>query len=246
MTIGQISIDQPRARTMKASERVAQDIVRDIVGRGRASGDRLPLESELATHYRVSRATLREALRLLETQGLITLKPGPGGGTMVGTVEPAALSRTLALYFHLGATTYDELMRTQVSLEATCAELAAANPDRAGVLAEFTLPSDCDDTPAFRAATVGFHGAVYQLAANAALTLLTQAVTHTVTQHVLLVMDPVELRPRLLDEHIALARAITAGHGQQARRLMTEHFQRQHDHFRELTPARVADVVQWK
>lgn len=246
MTVGQLTVEHPRIRTIKASERVAQDIVRDIVDQGLASGDHLPLESALAARYRVSRATLREALRLLETQGLIALKPGPGGGTLVGSVEPSFLSRTLALYYHLGATTYDQLMRTQVTLEATCAELAAGHPDRAEALREYTLGCDCLDTPAYRAATVGFHAAVYRLADNPALTLLTQAATYTVSQHVLLVMDPIDLRPRLLSEHIALARTIMRGDGAAARRLMTDHFESQHDHFRRLMPARVSDVVQWK
>ena len=69
-----------RSRTVKASERVAQEIVRDIVRRGLETGDRLPLEAAMVEEYGVSRTSLREALRLLEVQGLISLKPGPGGG----------------------------------------------------------------------------------------------------------------------------------------------------------------------
>jgi len=242
---GQIAIGQPRHRTVKAAERVAQNIVHDIVAKGLASGGHMPLEAAMATRYGVSRTTLREALRLLETQGLIVLKPGPGGGPLVGTIDPAFLSRTLTLYFHLGATTYDQLMRTQVTLEAACAELAAAHPDRRDLL-EFTAPCDCADTPGYREATVGFHAGVYRLADNPALSLLTQAVTHTVSQHVLLVMDPYELRPALIAQHAELAEAIAGGDGQRARQLMADHFRFQHDHFRELTPARVADVVEWR
>ena len=55
-------------------------IVRDIVSRNRGPGDTLPSEAAMLAHYRVSRASLREALRLLEVQELIRLKPGPGGG----------------------------------------------------------------------------------------------------------------------------------------------------------------------
>ena len=84
----------------------------------------------MVEEYGVSRTSLREALRLLEVQGLISLKPGPGGGPVVGTVEPAHLARTAALYFHLGAATYADVMRTQVLMESNCARLAALNPDR--------------------------------------------------------------------------------------------------------------------
>src|SRR4029077_8746492 len=93
-------------RSPKTSERVALEIVHDIVAQGVRAGDRLPLEAEMVEQYQVSRASLREALRLLEVQGLIRLKAGPGGGTVVGSVEAANLARTATLYFHLGASTY--------------------------------------------------------------------------------------------------------------------------------------------
>ena len=64
------------------------------MAQGLGSGDRLPLEAAMVEQYGVSRASLREALRLLEVQGLIRLKPGPGGGPVVGAVEAANLART--------------------------------------------------------------------------------------------------------------------------------------------------------
>src|SRR5579862_3784564 len=81
-----------RPRTVKTAETVAAAIVRDIVARGLATGDALPSENAMLEHYRVSRASLREGLRLLEVQGLIRLKPGPGGGPLVGAVDPKNLA----------------------------------------------------------------------------------------------------------------------------------------------------------
>jgi DNA-binding FadR family transcriptional regulator len=52
-------------------------------------------------HYGVSRESLREGLRLLEVQGLITLRRGPGGGPVVGHIDPATLGRTSTLYYHV-------------------------------------------------------------------------------------------------------------------------------------------------
>ena len=246
LTVGKLTLHEGRSRTMKASERVAQDIVRDIVRRQLETGDHLPLEAAMVEEYGVSRTSLREALRLLEVQGLISLKPGPGGGPVVGAVEPAHLARMAALYFHLGAATYADVMATQVLMESTCARLAALNPARTEAMAPWLIQELPDQVGEYRDLTTGFHGAVYQLAANPVLSLLTQAVTHIVTQHVLLTMDPVDLRGTIVAEHAALADVIASGDADKAERLTAEHFQRQHDHFAERSPARLQEHIEWR
>jgi GntR family transcriptional regulator, transcriptional repressor for pyruvate dehydrogenase complex len=246
MTVGQLTLREERSRTVKASERVAQEIVHDIVLRGLQSGDRLPLEAAMVEEYGVSRTSLREALRLLEVQGLISLKPGPGGGPVVGTVEPAHLARTAALYFHLGAATYADVMRAQVQMESTCARLAAASPDRSVAMAPWLHQELPGDTQVYRELTTGFHGVIYGLAGNPVLSLLTQAVTHIVTQHVIATKDPVELRGVILDEHAALARAIADGKAETAASMMAQHFERQHEHLRRVWPGRVEQNIQWR
>jgi GntR family transcriptional repressor for pyruvate dehydrogenase complex len=231
---------------MKASERVAQDIVRDIVRRRLQTGDRLPLEAAMVDEYGVSRTSLREALRLLEVQGLISLKPGPGGGPVVGAVEPAHLAKMTALYFHLGAATYADVMRTQVLMESNCAQLAALNPAREEAMRPWLVQELPDEVIEYRDLTTGFHNAVYQLAANPVLSLLTQAVTHIVTQHVLMTMDPVELRGPIVDEHAELAAVISRGDAVEAARMTTAHFQRQHDHFAARSPGRLEEHIEWR
>lgn len=201
----------------------------------------------MAATYGVSRSTLREALRLLEVQGLLSLKPGPGGGPAVGTVEPGALSRTLSLYFHVGAATYGHVMQTQVMLESMCAELAATHPDRADVLAPFLEPfEEYDDTRRFRQHTTGFHTAVYLLADNPAVSLITEAVTHTAAHHVQLARLPVELRPTIVEHHEKLARLMIDGDAAGASAMMREHFRVQLEGVRDVAPERFADVVAWK
>ena len=122
-------------RSLKASESVARDIVDDIVVRRLREGDGLPPESAMLQQYGVSRETLREGLRLLEVQGLISIRRGPGGGPIVGAVDPANLGRTSTLYYHLAGATYAELFEAWVVCERIIAELAAANPDRDAVRA---------------------------------------------------------------------------------------------------------------
>src|ERR1700730_1070884 len=159
-------------RSQKTSERVALDIVHDIVAQGLRVGARLPLEAAMIEQYGVSRASLREALRLLEVQGLIHLKPGPGGGPVVGSVDAANLARTATLYFHLGASTYGQLFETQVLLEPVVAQLAARHPDHRAAMKPFLEPDAPESEREYRHQTTDFHEAVYRLAANPVLVLL--------------------------------------------------------------------------
>jgi GntR family transcriptional regulator, transcriptional repressor for pyruvate dehydrogenase complex len=233
-------------RVAKTSERVALAIVHDIVAHGLHTGDRLLLEAAMTERYGVSRASLREALRLLEVQGLINIRPGPGGGPVVGSVDPANLARGATLYFHLGAATYDHLLDAQVLFEPICAELAAHHPDRRAVMKPYERLGLPPTEPEYRQITDGFHRAVYRLAANPVVVLLTEAVTHIVTSHVVSTMDPRELRPAIVDEHGELARAIAGGQAVRARRLMAEHFAVQHAYYRAHWPARLNDLVEWR
>ena len=73
----------PRRRAVKVAESVAREILHDIADRQLPPGATLPSEAEMVETFNVARASLREALRILEVYGLIRIKPGPGGGPVV-------------------------------------------------------------------------------------------------------------------------------------------------------------------
>jgi DNA-binding FadR family transcriptional regulator len=234
-------------RAVKTSEAVMMLLVRDMVARGLRSGDRLPTEAEMMREYGVSRASLREAIRLLEVQGLITLKPGPGGGATVGAADFRNFARTATLYLHFSGMTYGELTATQEVLEPLLAEAAARNPDTVAKRAALA-PYLSDDIPAegpeYRRLSSGFHDTVARLAGNGVLALLARSTSGIVTSQVTAHMDPIELRPAILDEHRGIARAVCAGQHQVARRLMTEHYAHQHEYLEAHWPNRLEEIVE--
>jgi DNA-binding FadR family transcriptional regulator len=233
-------------RQQKTTERVAVEIVRDLVTGGACTGDHLPLEAEMVLQYGVSRASVREALRLLEVQGLIHLKPGPGGGPVVGSVDPAHLARTTSLFFHLGGATYDSVLWTQSLLEPVCAQLAARSPDRQRAMRRYLAPGPVRVDAEFRRHAERFHAEIYRLAANPIVVLLTQAITQIAGDHALAMTDPPELRGPIVREHATLAQAIYDGRPDVAGRVMAEHLRAQHDHYRANAPERLRDVIQWR
>jgi len=238
------------SRQLKTSELVAVDLVRDIGAAGLAVGDRLPDEASMLSQYGVSRESLREALRILEVQGLITIHRGPGGGPKVAGVDPAYLARTSTLYFHLGGATYDEVFETWSTVEPAVAEKVAGLPDRARVrraLEPFTeeLPQDVDRNR-FLTITNGFHAELAELSGNRVIALLLQAISHIVVDHVMLDLDPVQARETIEHDHREIAAAIAAGRTQKARTLMAAHIANVTDIYRTRWPARMKEIVEWR
>src|SRR5262245_31222726 len=88
---------QIRGRNVKTSERVARELATYIIDARLPEGAVLPVEREMLETLSISRATLREALRLLESWGLVEVRPGPKGGPVVRKPRVGELSRALTL-----------------------------------------------------------------------------------------------------------------------------------------------------
>ena len=129
-------------RSLKASESVARDIVDDIVVRRLREGDSLLAGIGDAAAVRRQPRDAREALRLLEVQGLISIRRGPGGGPIVGTVDPANLGRTSTLYYHLAGATYAELFDAWVVCDRMLVRAGGGEPGpRGGARRDGAVPA---------------------------------------------------------------------------------------------------------
>jgi GntR family transcriptional regulator, transcriptional repressor for pyruvate dehydrogenase complex len=232
-------------RNLKTSELVALEIVRDIVAQELKPGDRLPLEAEMLVQYRVSRSSLREALRLLEVQGLIAIRPGPGAGTVVGRVLPGNLSRTLTLHLHMAGATYDQLLEAWIETEPALARLAARNPDRARVKEALSPFLEEDHSWAVKEG-LRFHDIMADLAGNEVLSLVLQSVGFIVTEQVLTTIERGELEKRIVHDHREMAEAIIAGDEVLAERLAREHLRHIVEDFKAFWPRKVGEKVQWR
>lgn len=215
-------------RPLKTSESVARDIVGHIVTAGLRPGDNLPHESAMLAEYGVSRESLREGLRLLEVQGLITIRRGPGGGPVVGTVDPAHLGRVSTLYYHLAGATYRELFDAWITAEGYIADLAARNPDRELVqttMARFRGHHPTVEEPLLQFVDdhTSFHEALGMLARNKVMQLSLMAIGQIVTHHILNHADPRAAGTIIESGHEAIAAAVAAGHSTKARTLMEQH-----------------------
>lgn len=233
----------------KASEIVAASIVRDIVDTDLRVGDRLPAETDMLTQYGVSRESLREGLRILEVQGLISIRRGPGGGPYVAPVNASYLARTASMYFNLSGAMYDEVFDTWLDFEPLIAAKVARMPDRRrkrAALAPFLDVADPpdDDDQHFEELN-NFHSVLGSLAGNRVTTLLVQAVTHIVVDHVISGVDPLMI-PDLDHQHHAVAEAIIDGRARKARDLMHDHIAAVVDYYRTHASDHMETPVAWR
>lgn len=110
---------------LHAYEVVLRHIEAGILAGTHRAGDQLPPERELAANLGVGRSAVREAMRVLQTQGLITSSTGPGRGTRIAPAQGSALARIFQLHFALSDTGSGDLTETRVALERSSAALAA-------------------------------------------------------------------------------------------------------------------------
>ena len=113
-------------------------IQREVVERNLQPGDVLGSEAVMLARFGVGRASLREALRILENHGVIRIKPGPGGGPVVNEVTSDDWGRAMTIHLHSAQATFRDLLEARVIMEPVVARLAASRltPEgRAAILA---------------------------------------------------------------------------------------------------------------
>jgi DNA-binding FadR family transcriptional regulator len=119
-------ISTPRKRP-KAAEIVAAELRSQIVSGRLKPGDKLHPENVLQAEFAVSRPTLREALRLLESESLITISRGQHGGARVRTVDLGAAARQVGVFLQLAGTTLQDIWLARTIIEPPAVGLLAAS-----------------------------------------------------------------------------------------------------------------------
>lgn len=164
-------------RVPKTAELVAAHIRRRIVRGELEEGHALPPETALMQEFAISRPTLREAFRILESEGLITVRRGARGGARVHIPTSEVAARYAGLVLQHRAATLSDVFDARVILEAPAAAMVAGRRDRAKAASELRRWLDeHPDAEDPRQAPVWFHGfnrLLVQLTGNETLILLT-------------------------------------------------------------------------
>jgi DNA-binding FadR family transcriptional regulator len=165
-------LDSPLGARVSRAELVARELEREITD-GRQSGERLGTKEDLRKRFGVAVATVNEAVRLLETRGMIEARPGPGGGVFVARPATRVAFSHLVLGFKSGSTTYEECLEVRDALEPLI-DNHAARYHRVGDIREMNaivkrMEAAKDDPVAFFKCNWALHRRIAQLCRNSPL-----------------------------------------------------------------------------
>jgi GntR family transcriptional repressor for pyruvate dehydrogenase complex len=169
-------------RAPKTSELIAAQLRRQIVRGTVTAGEKLPPETQLMEQFAVSRPTIREAFRILETERLIIVRPGSRGGAQVLAPDLSVAARYCGLLLQLQGATIDDVYEARTVAEPACAALLARRrtaqdiADLTGVVAELEFAiagrdQSVPDPALWSRLTHRFHELVMQRSGNKTLAL---------------------------------------------------------------------------
>lgn len=221
---------------MSRPVQVAEAIKEWVVEQGLQAGDRLPSEPELIERFGMAKGTIREAMRILEAQGLIKTRTGPGGGSFVHEVSKERARALLGNYFYFKNLTIADIYQLRRVLEP---ELAAS---LAGQLSEDVLDEleaniatysepakTLDEERGQHIASLRFHALLAEQSDNELLGFVIDfmiSILSDLTVYRHLYSPPnIELWAKGRDYQNRLLRALRNGESETARSIMTAHMQ---------------------
>ncbi|CUR58858.1 Transcriptional regulator, GntR family [metagenome] len=236
-------------RPQKTAMIVAQRIVADINRRGNTVGDRLPPERVMLDEYEVGRGTLRESLRFLELQGVISLKPGPGGGPVVIHPDATSLATSLTLLLQFSNAPFRTIAEARGGLEPMMAQLAAQRMNheqlkdlRASV---DTMQSHLDNQMIFLEENKRFHDVIARGSGNAMFGYLVDALLGILDGSAIGIDYPEVRRTAVHKAHLKIYEAIASRDAAASAEAMSDHIDQYLKYAEKKFPDVLAAPITW-
>lgn len=224
--------DRDRPAAFSRAERAAE-LITELIAAAEP-GARLGTKEELRARCGVSVGTFNETLRLLQSRGLVAVRPGPGGGLFVAEQSPIVRLGNAVLALDTDRTTVAEAVRIRDVLEPLLVEDAlwhASPADLAGLREHLALMADAvteEDAAAFKRANWHLHAHIAAISPNLLLRSLYASLLDVVESHTVAVLpvseqplaDYIAQRHRL---HVELVDAIARQDRTEAMRLVDAH-----------------------
>jgi GntR family transcriptional repressor for pyruvate dehydrogenase complex len=214
-----------RSARREKPQQIADELRRAIIAGELDEGDSLGHEPELIARFGVSRPSLREALRILEAEGLITVVRGVLGGVVVHRPDHRHAARTAALVLQYRNVSLADVFEARTILEPAAVRLLAQGRGRGEAARRLRAliaeeEAVIGDPAAFGEANARFHEGLVGLAGNQTLTIVAEMLNEVVVRAVTAVSqgapDTEATRRRGVRSQTRLADLIAAGEADEA------------------------------
>ncbi len=232
-------------KRIKRSDQIVESVKRWVALNRMEPGERLPNERELMQQFECSKGTVREALKSLEVQGLVTIRTGPNGGAVLERVPFEKASELLRNYLHFDQPSGPEIYALRTLIEPEIAALATPRITEEDLDSLEALVKCCEMTPETleeridqRIAELDFHVLLAQRCGNAMLSFIGRFVNDMIRDLVIFKKSALpeqrEFSCANLAYHRQLIDALRARDASRARQLMHEHMKSAEHFNREL------------
>lgn len=216
--------------------RVADAIKAWVVQQQLQQGDRLPSEVEMISRFGMAKSTIREAMRILEAQGLIETRTGPGGGSFVGEVSADRAKALLANYFYFKNLSVADIYQLRRALEPELAASLAGKLEASqlaaleDVVARYPEPaSSAEEERDQHVASLAFHRKLAEFSQNALLSFVVSFMARILTDLTVYRRLYEPPNPELYEKGLAyqtdLLAALREGRAEDARAIMQGHME---------------------
>jgi DNA-binding FadR family transcriptional regulator len=225
-----------RGRMRELPEQIADDLRAMIVSGTFKEGDSLGHEADIINRYGVSRPSAREALRILEVEGLVSIVRGVGGGIVVHTPNERHTARTAAMVLQARGVSLADVMHARSLVEPIAARRLASRAHRLSAAKELRTLIALEeaavwDPELFHTRNAAFHVRLVALGGNQTLAIVAEMLNQVVSravaddQHPAAAIGSIEARQRGNRSQRRLVDLIAAGDGLAAEQHWHKHMQ---------------------
>jgi DNA-binding FadR family transcriptional regulator len=215
---------------------VAEAMKQFVVSEGLQAGDKLPSEAELMALFGMAKGTIREATRILEAQGLVKTRTGPGGGCFVHEVSETRTRALLSNYFYFRRLTIRDIYQLRKQLEPELVAELAGKLDESAIAELHAITEEYKDPPQNREedrlhheAALRFHASLARHSKNQLLGFIigfmAEVLSEVTTNRRLFEPRNTELWAKGREFQLSLLTALKQGDPTATRKIMSDHME---------------------
>ena len=238
-----------RPKPVKAADQLMRQLVDHIIEEKLPEGTRLPPEGEMVAGTGRGRSTVREALLLLESKGVVEVRQGVAGGPVVRRPRAADLGELLTLVLMFEGASMLDVLEARADMEAHSTAQAASRLSAAELealqQAVDRQRANIENRQLFLTESRTYHANINEAGGNLVTRVLLEALQNTTHMNSVAIEYSLSHRQTVVNDHQAILDALRAGDAERARELAYRHVTSSARYWKKVAGAQASRPVRW-